>query len=588
MKPYRRLNSLLISLLLIASLLGACAPTAASNATVVAPKQAPAQVQPTKAPEATKVPEAPAVAAQPTFDLNAKVTDFVTTLPDGYFGVKNTDALKALQADPKPFLIDLREAKEITQTIEGAVNIPVRSLLDNLDKLPAKDAPILLYCGIGHRGGIASALLPMLGYTNAKSISGGFSGWKAASLPIVDGGPVEPQASGVKVDVDQELFTALNTWLKAMPDDYYGIPTASVAKALAADPKPFVIDVRTPQEIADAGYIDGSINIPMRDLAKNLDKLPADKNAPILTYCAVGQRGSIAMTALRLMGYTDVKSISGGFNKWKKDSLPVVGGKPAFDLNAKVTDFVTNLPDGYFGMKNTDALKALQADPKPFLIDLREAKEITQTIEGAVNIPVRSLLKNLDKLPAKDAPILLYCGVGHRGGIASTLLQMLGYKNAKSISGGFNGWKAASLPIVDGGPVEPKASGVTVDVDKDLFAALDAWLATMPDDFWGMPPTSVAKAMAGDPKPFLIDVRTPEEIKDAGTIEGSVNIPIRDLAKSLDKLPADKAAPIITYCAVGQRGAIALTALRLLGYTNVKSMGGGFNSWVKNSLPVVK
>ncbi len=271
-----------------------------------------------------------------------------------------------------------------------------------------------------------------------------------------------------------------------------------------------------------------------------------------------------------------------------KAAEPAVASKPAFDLNAKVTDFVTNLPDGYFGIKNTDALKALQSDPKPFVIDLREPKEITQTIESAVNIPVRSLLKNLDKLPAKDAPILVYCGVGHRGGIASTLLQMLGYKNAKSISGGFNGWKAASLPIVDSAPVEPKASGVTVDVDKDLFAALDAWLATMPDDFWGMPATSLAKAMAGDAKPFVIDVRTPEEIKEAGYIDGSVNIPMRDLAKNLDKLPADKNAPIVTYCAVGQRGAIAMTALRLLGYTNVKSLSGGFNGWLKANLPVTK
>jgi rhodanese-related sulfurtransferase len=587
MKPQKQLTSLIIGLLIIASLIGACSPATGATAPAVAPTTAPVKVDATKVPEPTKPAEPPA-APKPTLDLNATVSDFVTALPDSYYGIKNTDALKTLQGDPKPFVIDLREAKEITQTIESAVNIPVRALLDNLDKLPAKDAPILLYCGVGHRGGVASTLLQMLGYKNAKSISGGFSGWKAASLPIVDGGPVAPKASGVAVDVDQELYAALNTWLKTMPDDYWGIPAASAAKAMAGDPKPFVIDVRTPQEIADAGYIEGSVNIPIRDLAKSLDKLPADKTAPILTYCAVGQRGSIAMTALRLLGYTNVKSISGGFNKWKKDGLPVVGGKPALDMNAKVTDFVTNLPDGYFGMKNTDALKALQGEAKPFLIDLREAKEITQTIEGAVNIPVRSLLKNLDKLPAKDAPILVYCGVGHRGGVASTLLQMLGYKNAKSISGGFNGWKAASLPIVDGGPVEPKASGVTVDVDKDLLAALDTWLGTMPDDYWGIPATSVAKAMAGDPKPFLIDVRTPEEIKDAGTIDGAVNIPMRDLAKSLDKLPADKSAPIITYCAVGQRGAIAMTALRLLGYTNVKSMGGGFNAWVKANLPVKK
>jgi rhodanese-related sulfurtransferase len=311
MKNHRRLNSLLIGLLIIASLISACTPATAATA----PAAAPAQVQPTKAPEAT-------VAPQPTLDLNAKVSDFVTTLPDGYFGIKNTDALKALQADLKPFLIDLREAKEITQTIASAVNIPVRSLLKNLDKLPAKDAPILLYCGVGHRGGIASTLLQMLGYKNAKSISGGFNGWKAASLPIVDGGPVEPQASGVTVEVDKDLFAALDAWLATMPDDFWGIPATSVAKAMAGDPKPFLIDVRAPQEITDAGYIDGSVNIPIRDLAKNLDKLPADKNAPIITYCAVGQRGAIAMTALRLLGYTNVKSLGGGFNAWVKANLP--------------------------------------------------------------------------------------------------------------------------------------------------------------------------------------------------------------------------------------------------------------------------
>ncbi|MFN8594781.1 MAG: rhodanese-like domain-containing protein [Anaerolineae bacterium] len=242
----------------------------------------------------------------------------------------------------------------------------------------------------------------------------------------------------------------------------------------------------------------------------------------------------------------------------------------------------------HFGIKNTDALKALTADPKPMLIDLREPKEITQTIESAVNIPLRSLLKNLDKLPAKDQALILYCGSGHRSAIAATLLQMLGYKNAKSIQSGFGAWKTASLPIIDSAPVEPKASGVKVEVDQDLLAALDAWLGTMPDDFWGAPPASAAKAFAADPKPFIIDVRTEQEILAAGSIEGSVNIVLPELVKNLDKLPADKNAAIYTYCAVGHRGSIALTALRLMpGYTNVKSISGGFDNWVKAGLPKV-
>ncbi len=259
-------------------------------------------------------------------------------------------------------------------------------------------------------------------------------------------------------------------------------------------------------------------------------------------------------------------------------NLPLISARTS-------AEFVTTLPDGYYGIKNTDALKALTADPKPFVVDLREAKEITQTIEGAVNIPVRSLLKNLDKLPAKDQPIILYCGSGHRSAIASALLGELGYTNAKSVSGGVGGWRSAGLPMVDGAPVEPKASGATVDVNKDLLAALDAWVSSMPDDFWGISPTSAAKAMAGDDKPVMLDVRMPTELETAGRIEGAINIPLRDLAKSLDKLPADKNAPIVTFCAVGQRGGIAMTALRLLGYTNVKNLGGGFGGWVKAGLP---
>ena len=41
--------------------------------------------------------------------------------------------------------------------IAGAVNIPVRDVLNNLDKLPAKDQPIVIYCASGHRGGMIMA-----------------------------------------------------------------------------------------------------------------------------------------------------------------------------------------------------------------------------------------------------------------------------------------------------------------------------------------------------------------------------------------------------------------------------------------------
>lgn len=89
-------------------------------------------------------------------------------------------------------------------------------------------------------------------------------------------------------------------------------------------------------------------------------------------------------------------------------------------------------------------------------------------------------------------------------------------------------------------------------------------------------------------KPFILDVREASEGQANGSIEGSVNIPLRSLAKSLDKLPTDKAAPIVVYCAIGHRGGIGMMALQLLGYTNVKSLASGLTAWTAAGLAVVK
>jgi rhodanese-related sulfurtransferase len=274
----------------------------------------------------------PAATAQAKFDLNAVVKAWVTQIPDGFYGVAPTDALKALSATPKPFLVDLRDAKDFGDGgfIDGAVNIPLPTLTKNLDKLPAKDQAIIVYCGIGHRGGIALVTLRLLGYTNVRSISGGFTNWKAASLPVAKGTPeVASKPSGAKVEVDPDMFAVLDKFITALPADYYGIPPADALKALSADPKPFLLDVREPAELVNNGYIDGNVNIPLRKLPDNLDKLPKDMAAPIIDYCAIGHRGSIAMTVLRLLGYTNIKSISGGFNNWVKLGLPIVKPAPA-------------------------------------------------------------------------------------------------------------------------------------------------------------------------------------------------------------------------------------------------------------------
>ena len=280
------------------------------------------------------------VAAQDAakFDIKVVIEQYLTTLPNGFAGIGPADALKAMQTDPKPYVVDLRDEKDFKDGgfIEGAVNIPLPTLTQSLDKLPAFDAPIIVYCGIGHRGGMALVTLQLLGYTNVKSVSGGFANWNAAKLPVVKGTPPAATVTGAEVpNFDPELFAVLDAFISNLPSDYYVVAPSAALMSFQETPKPFIVDVREEKELTDKGYIDGMVNIPVRTLYENLDKLPTEMSAPIVVYCAVGHRGSIAMTALRLLGYTNVKSIAGGFNGWVKAGLPIVAPVPAEATPAK-------------------------------------------------------------------------------------------------------------------------------------------------------------------------------------------------------------------------------------------------------------
>jgi rhodanese-related sulfurtransferase len=133
------------------------------------------------------------------------------------------------------------------------------------------------------------------------------------------------------------------------------------------------------------------------------------------------------------------------------------------------------------------------------------------------------------------------------------------------------------------GIVAPASSA---DIDKALLAAAEKTLSTMPADFYQVEPAA-AKEQIENAKPFLLDVREAKEVAN-GKIKGAVHIAIRDLPKMLDKLPANKTAPILTYCAIGYRGGMATIVLRMWGYTNVRTIKGGLTAWEKAGLPVEK
>src|SRR5260221_4826777 len=53
-----------------------------------------------------------------------------------------------------------------------------------------------------------------------------------------------------------------------------------------------------------------------------------------------------------------------------------------------------------------------------------------------------------ERVPALDQRIICYCGGGSRSALVAESLQKMGYRNVRSMSGGFRGWKTAGLPTV--------------------------------------------------------------------------------------------------------------------------------------------
>jgi molybdopterin/thiamine biosynthesis adenylyltransferase/rhodanese-related sulfurtransferase len=81
------------------------------------------------------------------------------------------------------------------------------------------------------------------------------------------------------------------------------------------------LDVREADEYQQ-GAIAGAMHLPRGFLEVQVEGRVLDKSQPVVVYCAGGTRSALAAKALGELGYTDVVSMAGGFNKWKDEGRP--------------------------------------------------------------------------------------------------------------------------------------------------------------------------------------------------------------------------------------------------------------------------
>lgn len=173
-------------------------------------------------------------------------------------------------------------------------------------------------------------------------------------------------------------------------------------------------------------------------------------------------------------------------------------------------------------------------------------------IPGAINIPDTQFDKHIDKLPADKATLLLfYCGglecmLSHN---SAHKAEKLGYTNIKVYPAGLPDWKA---------------KGAQMSVSATYI-----------------------KKLIDEKSPYvLIDAR-PKRVADKGMIPTAINISDSEFDKHVDKLPADKATPLIYYCG-GLECVLSDNSAekaRKLGYTNVLTYPPGYPEWEKLNGP---
>ena len=190
-----------------------------------------------------------------------------------------------------------------------------------------------------------------------------------------------------------------------------------------------IVDARPAARKYDKGHIPGAISLPDSQFDKLAAQLlPADKAATLYFYCEGLEcklSNDSAEKAVKL-GYTNVKVIPEGWPGWEKAygasvaaaAAPAAGAAPV----AAGPAIVAGKEPGSIAVPSFEQIFR-EAPQSVHLIDVRDPHEFAAgTFKGAVNMPVGTLDKNLDKLP-RDKPIVFFCGAGGRSGEAHDVVK---------------------------------------------------------------------------------------------------------------------------------------------------------------------
>ena len=291
-----------------------------------------------------------------------------------------------------------------------------------------------------------------------------------------------------------------------------------------------IIDSRPAARQYDPGHISGAISIPDSQFDKMVDKRPADKATQLIFYCGGLECMLSHNSAFKAekLGYGNIRVYAEGMPDWKARGGPV----------SVSTAFIRKLIDD----------KATYT-----LIDARPKRVADKgMIPGAINISDTDFDRNVDKLPADRAALLIY----YCGGLECVLsdksaekARKLGYTNVVTYPPGYPEWEKVhgAAPAAGSTAAGARAAGASLMPGKEKGTVTVASF----EKVWKENPSSI----------MVVDVRDVKEFA-AGTMKGAVNLPINDLEKKVDTLPKNK--PVVFVCGTGARSGEAYDMVKLL------------------------
>ena len=212
-----------------------------------------------------------------------------------------------------------------------------------------------------------------------------------------------------------------------------GRPLPSPATCHVLQPQEFqnrmteglVIDTRSPEAFAGA-HIASSYNIW-------LDGLPAFggwlANEDTRIYLVVDSPDGMEQ-AVKSLARIGIDSVDGvllsGVETWREQGLPI-------DMLATTSA--------------TETANWMQQG-RVHVLDVRDEYEWNEKhIPGAVHRFVGYLEENPPQIP-KDSEIVVHCSVGHRSGLAASILKRHGFRHVHNMLGGITAWEKLDFPLV--------------------------------------------------------------------------------------------------------------------------------------------